>query len=71
MYFSSLINFLSELGTFMIVFSLFYFLFKFVFNKTFLKNDYLILKKIYISDLLSLLTSIIVILKFITINPIL
>ncbi|KOM88836.1 hypothetical protein ADT22_13000 [Clostridium botulinum] len=72
MYFSNFISFLSQLGTFMVIFSLFYFLFKFIFNiilKYFIKNDYIMLKKIYISDCLSILSSLIFIFKFITIYP--
>lgn len=69
MYFSSLIGLLSQLGTFMIVFSILYFLSNFILKKILRKNDFLILKRIYISDLLSVSVSLLFIFNFVTINP--
>lgn len=71
MYFSNIIGFLSQLGTFMIIFSILYLLFKFIINVTInLNKDYIILNKIYLSDFLSIILSIIFIIKFIHIYPV-
>lgn len=71
MYFSNLIGLLSQLGTFMIIFSTLYFLFKFIIDKAIVfKTDYIVFKRVYISDCLSIILSLLIIIKFINIYPI-
>lgn len=65
-----IINLLSKCGTFMVVFAVFYFLFKYTIFKLMKLNKIIVIKKFYLDDILSIALSLLFIINFVTIYPI-
>lgn len=63
-----LLDFISKLGTFMVIFSILYFLYDFILCKIFKLNRYVIFNKIYLSDALNIPLIILTIVNFFEIS---
>lgn len=69
MYINNLLGIVSQIGTFMIIFSLCFFIFRFILNLI-LKNKIITLfKKFYLSDILSIFFTLIFIINCVKIYP--
>ena len=63
----NILDLISKIGTFFVIFSLLYFLFKYILSR-FIKTEIVIFNKLYLNDLISLTLSFIIILNFVTIT---
>lgn len=63
-----LLDFISKLGTLMVIFSVLYFIYDFILCKVFKLNKYIIFNKIYLSDILNIPLIILTIVKFFKIS---
>lgn len=63
------IGFISQMGVFMVIFSVLYFAMKIIFSICFSHKDRILFKRIYLTDCLSIVISLVLIYNFIHIYP--